>query len=115
MAGAAYRPTAQLQNQALAALAAGAGCSRAVSQHAVALLAGLRADATAVLPSGGDQADAVEGPSRIARCHIVAACWQHHAEQRGCARAVCRADVTALIGLLQHAGRGVERPQVSLR
>ncbi len=111
----AYRPAAQLQNRARAALAAVAGCSRAVPQHAVALLASLRGTGAAVLPDGGDHSDAAEVPCRIARHRMVAACWQHHADQQGCARAVSRAEVASLIGLLSHASRGVERPQVRLR
>ena len=111
-AAAALRVTVALQKRARLKLAQAADSSRAVPQHAVALLASLwkadTADLSGTAVSGsGNPADAI-------RRRVAAACWGYHAEQRGCARAVSRADVTFLVGLLKPAGWGVERPQVSL-
>ena len=42
------------------------------------------------------------------RRRVTAACWRYHVGQRGCARAVARADVQFLVGLLSPPGWGVE-------
>ena len=107
-AATALRTTVALQNRARLELASAAGCSRAVPRHAVALLADLWGDANAaVADSAASSAAAV-----AARRRVAAACWGYHAQQRGCARAVCRADVADLVGLLEPAGWGAEPPQV---
>ncbi len=49
-------------------------------------------------------------PADATRRRGAAACWGYHAEQRGCARAVSRADVTLLIGMPET--RGANLPQV---
>ncbi len=104
---------AALRRQARAALAASTGCSRAVPQHAVALMAGLRGTEAASPSGAGEAGLGSPGLSGGTRPHVVAACWRYHAEQRGCARAVCRADVISLVGLLKPANWGAQHPQVS--
>ncbi len=89
-----------------------AGCARAVPQHAVALMASLRGTNAATCSGAGFYPTIASVP--IPRPLIVAACWQHHAEQRGCARAVSRAAVTSLVDLLRRAGARGEPSQVSL-
>ena len=101
-----------LQKQAWVELAARCGCSRAVPRHAVAVLASLRDSNTAV-PGRGSVIPA-DASTPITRLHVTAGCWRHHAEQRGCARAVSRAAVTSLVDLLRRAGDAAEPSQVSL-
>ena len=113
-AAARLRASSALQMEARIALAASAGCSRAVSQHAVALLADLQGSNYAAGRSGGGGDNAGNGTAGITQQHAAAACWQYHVEQRGCSRAVSRADVTSLVRLLQPPTASVERLEVSL-
>ena len=55
-----------------------------------------------------------DGLARDARSHATAAGWRHHAERRGCVRAVSGAAVASLVDLLTSAGGGVEPSQVTL-
>ncbi len=98
--------------QARLALAAGAGCSRAISEHAVAHMSSFR-DTEAASPDGAGGLAGTSVPSGGTRLHVLAACWRYQAEQRGCARAVCRADVMTLVGLMKPTGSSGEPPQVS--
>jgi len=100
-----------LRKEARALLAPVAGCSRAVPQHAIALIAGLWDSQSAVL-GGVDAINSLADATQ--RRRVAAACWRDQAERRGCSRAVSRADVTALVGLLSPADSSVEPPQVSL-
>lgn len=100
-----------LQKEARALLAPVAGCSRAVPEHAVRLMAGLWGSQAAV-PRGVDAINSLAGATQ--RRRVAAACWRDQAETRGCARAVSRVDVMSLVGLLSPAETGVEPPQVSL-
>ncbi len=111
-AAAARVRIAALRKQARVELAAGAGCSRAVPQHAVALLASSW-DSDAAVPGRGGVIPANDS-ARITRPHVTARCWRHHAEQRGCARAVSRAAVMSMVGLLTCAGNAAEPSQVRL-
>ena len=98
-----------LQKEARTLLAPVAGCSRAVPQHAVALMATLWGSAAAQ-PSGVDAINSLAGNAQ--RQRVSAACWRDQAERRGCARAVSRVDVTSLVGLLSPAESGVDPFQV---
>ncbi len=85
---AALRASVALRKQARIALAVGAGCSRAVPQHAVALVARLQgADVAAPRAAA---AAVKEDPASAALRSIAAACWRWQAKQRGSARAVSR-------------------------
>jgi len=99
VAGAAYRQTAELQNNARAALAVGAGCSRAVPQHAVALLASLRGSDVAVLPSEG-------GPSQCRRGSRADRPTPH----RRRVLAAPRGAAGLQPGRVQVGGHGLDRP-----
>ena len=102
-----------LQKEARLLLAQQAGCSRAVPQHAVALMASLWGSATAVRSSRVAAINSLAGTTQ--RRRVTAACWQDAAEWHGCARAVSRADITRLVGLISPAELGAETPkQVSL-
>ncbi len=104
---------AAMRKQARQMLAEGAGCSRAVPQHAVAINASLRGlDAAA--PSGG-WLRISKGPALASRRQVAAACWRKLADDRGCTRAVSRRDIASLAGMLSPAGWVVEAPQVSLK
>jgi len=94
-------------------LAEGAGCSRAVPEHAVTLNAALRGFDAAV-PDGRGRVCSATGAVVALRWRIAAACWRSHADQRGCSRAVSRAEVASLTGMLSPAGWVVEPPQVGL-
>ena len=109
-AAAALLAHTALQKEARVLLAPVAGCSRAVPQHAVVLMASVWASASAH-PSGVDAINGLAGAMQQRR--VRAACWADQAEQRGCARAMSWADVTSLVGLLSPADC-VETPQVGL-
>ena len=102
-AAAALCASIALRKQARIALAAGAGCSRAVPQHAVAIAARLQG---AELPPPQRAGSAPIDPARAALRSVMAACWRHHAKQLGDTRAVSRADVAALAALLMTLGWG---------
>ena len=110
--GAAAVLLAPMQKEARQMLAEGAGCSRAVPQHAVRVNAALRGLDEAVLSGGGPCGAA--GRVVVSKRRITAACWLYHADQRGCSRAVFRTDVASLAGMLSPAGWVVEPPQASL-
>ena len=100
-----------LQKEARVLLAPVAGCSRAVPQHAVTLLADLWGSATAK-PGGVDAINSLAGAAQ--RRRVAAACWRDQTERRGCARAASRADVASLVDLLSPADCGAEPLQVGV-
>ena len=107
LAGSALRKVARQM------LAEGAGCSRAVPEHAVTLNAALRG-LNAAAPIGGSEVGGAIGRVVASKRRITAACWRCHADERGCARAVSRTDVASLAGMLSPAGWVAEPLQASL-